>query len=252
MNNDMIQITGLTPVSDYPHCQGNHSCKEICETDKLCIPCRKPNIKDIIEVFICITITSFKVICTPEGKKLIINGLKHIKLIYTAEKSCDKVHCAHLDIPFCDFILLNPSCKKVVCIKTAIEHISVYQISCRDFSVSSIILLCPIFKKHYSYMNPNEPCDESSSYDECNSPDDCSSYDDCNSHDDCSSYDDYNCHEYRPNHKNCNTASNNHHYNNHSNYNKNHGFDTDFHFSTSNSSFYYCDESYPTQDANKH
>lgn len=160
MSNEHIQISGISTISDYPDCQHKHPCKEFCETDKLCIPCQKPDIKDIIEIVVSVSITCFKIICTSEGKKLIIDGLKHIKLLYSADKSCESVHCAHFEIPFCQFILLTNPCDTVACIKTAIEHISVHKINCRDFAVSTIILLCPICERpHYDEDHCN-PCDE--------------------------------------------------------------------------------------------
>lgn len=187
MNNELFQVSGLTPESDYPKCPPKHPCKEICETDKLFIPYQKPEMKDIIEVFISVSVTSFKVICTSQGKKLVIEGIKHVKIMYTADKACQNVHTAHFDIPICAFILLGNTCYKVVCVKTAVEYISVHQMSCRNFTVSTIILFCPILKKEHSYTDPcqdNKHCHN-------NDEDDCS-----DNH--------YDCHEYHHNRHNCN------------------------------------------------
>ena len=162
MNNNTIQVKGITPSQDYPSFPPKYPCKQVSQTDTLSIPCQKPDMKDIIEVIVSLSITSFKVISTTQGDKLIIDGLKHIKVIYTADNDCTSVHSAHFDIPFCEFILLKNSCRQVICIETAIEHIAVHQLSCREFSVCMIILLCPVFKERPAPTPPPpNPCDES-------------------------------------------------------------------------------------------
>lgn len=185
MRNDMIQICGLTDLKDYPHCPPKHPCKEVSYTDTLCIPCLKPDIKGINEVFVNISITSFKIICTAQGSKLIMDGLKHIKILYTAENSCESVHSAHFDVPFCEFILLEEAYSKIFFIETAIEHIAAYQICSREFAVSTVILLCPVFKtchpcpQAHKYCchcrhccKKNRACDRGVDYDDCNDCDD--------------------------------------------------------------------------------
>ena len=160
MNNNTIQVLGITPIQDYPSFPLKYPCKQVSQTDSLCIPCQKPDIKDIIQVTVSLSVTSFKVISTTQGDKLIIDGLKHIKIMYTANNDCSSVHSAHFDTPFCQFILLRNSCREVVCIETAIEHIAPHQISCREFAVCTIILLCPVFKKQPRPPHPPKPCNE--------------------------------------------------------------------------------------------
>ena len=120
--------------------------------------------KDIIEVIVSVSITSFKVISTTQGDKIIIDGFKHLKILYTADNDCTSVHSAHFDMPFCDFILLQTPCREVLCIEAAIEHIAAHQISCRGFAVCTIILLCPVFKEHPCTPHPPKPCDEKPRY----------------------------------------------------------------------------------------
>lgn len=153
MKNEFIEICGVTPSCDFPQCEPDYPCTEICETDKLCIPCKKPDIKEILQVWVSISVCSTKTICTPVGKKLVINGIKHVKIMYTANRPCQNVHCAHFEVPFCSFILLKHWCYKIIDICTAIEHVCVHQLNSRCFSLSTIIFICPIFKKKYSYSN---------------------------------------------------------------------------------------------------
>lgn len=169
MKNNMIQICGVTPKDHLPKCPSNYPCREISETHKLCIPCKKPNIYDIIQVLVNVCITKFKVITTPIGKKLVIEGIQNVKVLYTADNPCQDVHSAHFKIPFCTFILLKDKSKKIIDICTAVEYISVHPINCRSLFLSSIIFMCPIFKNDsncddsedckFNICNDNNKCD---------------------------------------------------------------------------------------------
>lgn len=162
---DYIEIWGVTPASSFPKCSSHCPSNQICETDKLCIPRQKPPMECILQVSVNLSLCSHKIICTPIGKKLVIEGVKHIKIIYVAEKSCQSVHCAHFDVPFYMFILLKDIPYEVIDVCTAIEDIQVHQLDCRCFSLSTIIFGCPKFKKdkkhcsHHIY-NEIDCCDE--------------------------------------------------------------------------------------------
>lgn len=144
MSSNFIEISGLTPLKDFPCCSQKYLCKELCNTDTFYLA----NIYDINKIYVSVSISSFKTIYTPKGKKLIINGAKHIDIIYTSKKDCEDNEHAHFDVPFCTFIPLKNYCTPIYRICTAIEHIHVCQLNCKEFSVSSIIFLCPNFKKN--------------------------------------------------------------------------------------------------------
>ncbi|WP_298836386.1 choice-of-anchor A family protein [Clostridium sp.] len=126
------------------------SCRKFCETDKFCTACQNANFKNI-EVFVTVSITNFKIICTSQGNKVIVNGLKHIELVYSSNKCCKDVHHEHFQVPFCQFILRTNTCDTIAFIKASVLHISVEEINCNSIIVSTTILLCPIFKN---------PCDK--------------------------------------------------------------------------------------------
>lgn len=159
MQKDCIEITGITPYDCFPECSHNYPCTQICETDKLCVPKKKPDIESICQVFANVTISDYKVICTPVGKKLVIEGIKHIKALYVGDEPCQNMHCVHFKIPFCMFILLKNFDCKIADVFIGIEHIGVHQLDPRCFTVSLIIFACPIFKKK------KDPC---SYYNDCN------------------------------------------------------------------------------------
>lgn len=89
------------------------------------IPNLKPDIEQILSVTASIQIISQRVIKTPTlivggvvnelenaegirttGRKLVIEGILHQKVIYTADVDDQSVHSAHFDIPFSAFIIL--------------------------------------------------------------------------------------------------------------------------------------------------
>lgn len=222
MKNEFIEICGVTPSCDFPQCEPDYPCAEICETDKLCIPCQKPDIKEILRVCVSISVCSTKTICTPVGKKLVINGIKHVKFMYTANNPCESVHSAHFQVPFCSFILLKHWCYKIIDICTAVEHVCVHQLNSSCFSLTAIIFMCPIFKKkcdcekkhqcneddmfntdsnkkHSDFCFEEDRCDRHNSHD--NKYDAC--YDDDYNKDCCKDRNFSNCHEeYCPKTKN--------------------------------------------------
>ncbi|MBF8984556.1 DUF3794 domain-containing protein [Lutibacter sp. B2] len=158
MRNDCIEITGITPYDRFPDCLPHHPCAQICETDKLCIPRKKPDIESICQVFADVSVSSYKIIGTPVGKKLVIEGMKHIKVLYVGDEPCQNMHCAHFEVPFCMFVLLKDIDCEVVDVFTGIEHIGVHQLDCRCFTVSIIIFACPIFKKKHNHCKDHVTC----------------------------------------------------------------------------------------------
>ena len=135
------------------------NCKRFTETDEFCIKCKNVDICET-DVFVTVSIINFKVICTCEGNKLIINGLKHIELVFPSEKCCKNERCEKFEIPFQQVILLTNTCDSVKCISACIENISAVDISCDCIIVTTTILLCPIFKKCHKNMDYHIPCDK--------------------------------------------------------------------------------------------
>ncbi|MFA9422062.1 MAG: DUF3794 domain-containing protein [Sedimentibacter sp.] len=151
-----IEILGITPASSFPKCLSNIPSNQICETDILCIPEQKPSIESILQVKADIHICSHEIICTCVGEKLVIEGVKHISIMYVADVPCQSVHSAHFDIPFCMFILLNENKFKVINIFTAIEDIKAIQLDSRHFSISLIIFACPEFNKNSNHCKADD------------------------------------------------------------------------------------------------
>jgi hypothetical protein len=157
MTDKLIEVSGITPEAHFPKCPPNHPHTQFCETDKLYIPCPNPSIHEILEVCVSVVVCSNKEICTPIGRKLVINGKKQIKVKFSTNDPCQPFHCAHFEVPFCTFIVLGDSKQEVVQICTVVEDIAVKLLDCRCLSVTSIIFICPILKQEPN-CPPCPPC----------------------------------------------------------------------------------------------
>ena len=156
MSNHPIEILGVTPISHFPKCPPHHPCTQFCEIDKLCIPSPKIKIEYIRKVSLKVCIDSFKTICTPAGKKLVIHGKKQIKVFFTTDASCHCIHSADFDIPFCTFVLLKDTKDEVSGICSVVEDVSVKLLDGKCLTVTSIIFVCPVFKKEHQ-LCPSPP-----------------------------------------------------------------------------------------------
>lgn len=163
---DTILVTGITPLDEYPKCAYENYCKQCMESDTLCIPTQKPDVESINELKVNIKIENHKVINTILGPKIIIRGVKYIKIIYTADNSIQSVHSAHWEIPFCQFILLenltyDRCLKNIDNVYTGIEHACVKCFEKRYVDISILYIMCPQIEG-----NRNNYC-KSESYESC-------------------------------------------------------------------------------------
>lgn len=197
MGNQSIVISGITPISHFPKCPPHHPCTQFCESDKLCIPYQKISRENLREICFKICIHSFKVICTPAGKKLVIDGIKHIKIFFMSDGPHQMIHSADFEIPFCTFVLLKDIQDEVVDVCSVVEDVTVKFHDCKYFTVVSIIFVCPIFKKG-NQLSPsplNHPMDyqpqtnETTHNFECQDKHHCACHTPCEHHGHHSQYD---------------------------------------------------------------
>lgn len=133
------------------------------------IPAQKPDMEEIISVQSSVQIISRRVIKTPTvtgytnaagvfvpgneidnaegtrltGRKLIVEGLLHQKVIYTADVPQQSVHSAHFSIPFSVFIVVAGDTPLIqqVDVTAAIEDIFVCQLSARSIFTNTTIFI---------------------------------------------------------------------------------------------------------------
>lgn len=123
---------------------------------KLIIPPQKPDIECILDAKVEVEITKQEVIDTlllyPEDpnlqlRKVIITGIVHIKIKYSALVADQQVHLAHFDVPFCTLIEWpdGPPQGTPITIKTTIEkQIFIAEDTRRIFK--AILLLLEVYR----------------------------------------------------------------------------------------------------------
>lgn len=164
MSENNIQILGITPQAEFPHIPPHYPSSQICQIDKLFLACQH-DIQKILKVIVSVTIRSFKIINTPIGKKVVVQGIKHIKVISAIDKQCHCTHSACFDIPFCLFIKLKDAHTAIAKIGTVVEDVTVECLKDQFLLVSIVIFAYPVFQKennhcppdnHNSYQYPND------------------------------------------------------------------------------------------------
>lgn len=146
---DFIDIIGITPAELFPICPPHHPHTQFCQRDILCLPEQKPPMECILQIIFHITIQTVQTIHTPAGKKVLVDAIKHIKVVYTADEPAQSVHAAHFDIPFCFIIKLKSCCQEVKELQTAVEYIGAKQLDSRCLTLTTIIFACPALYAHY-------------------------------------------------------------------------------------------------------
>jgi len=156
MSKDNIEINGITSLESYPDWIHASDSIQFYETDNVCIATQKPPIECIMQASVHVSVCSHKIICTPVGKKLLIQGVKYIKIVYVADKPCQSVHTAHFEIPFYTFIVLGCGRYDICDIFAAVEDIQIHPIDCKCFSISTLIFVCPAYHEKIDCENNHD------------------------------------------------------------------------------------------------
>lgn len=147
MINDGVSYKGVLKKEDFKAIENHHFYKQLMFCKKFVIPKQKLDIEDINSLLIESKITSCKMIETPMGKKVVINGLIFIKILYTAKNATQSVHTVHFKIPFCTFLTCfsmeeNDAkidlCKKI---HSFIEYVQVNKISQQRVEIQILLLV---------------------------------------------------------------------------------------------------------------
>lgn len=109
--------------------------KQLNRDFTFCVPTQKPDIEQIVKVWVTPNIIQQKIVVTPTGTSLegeCVTGYKVMlmgdivyKVEYVADNECQSLHTAHINIPFCGYIVLpetfNPN--TIVITSVAVEDI---------------------------------------------------------------------------------------------------------------------------------
>lgn len=120
----------------YPEAGSNCHAALTAEIDLIHIPCNKPEIGEVLDVFVTIHKKEIRLIEKKNGCKWVIHAFKEIKIMYEAATQCQSVHTAQFSIPFtmvvegdgreCDFLM-------------AVEDVKLTEHSCRSLYASIVI-----------------------------------------------------------------------------------------------------------------
>lgn len=109
--------------------------KQINRDFTFCVPMQKPDIEQIVKVWVKPCILQQKVVVTPvgtslegqriTGHKVMIMGDITYKVEYVALDECQSLHTAHANIPFCGYIVLPEefNTNSIVITSVAVEDI---------------------------------------------------------------------------------------------------------------------------------
>ena len=172
-SNEAINYVGLYPRNKY---NSILTCPNNTETwvqffipEVIDIPAQKPDMEEVLSVHSSVQVISQRVIKTPTvtgytnaagvaipgdeidnaegtrltGRKLIVEGLLHQKVIYTADVPQQSVHSAHFSFPFSVFIVVAGDTPLIqnFDVTAAIEDIYVCQLSARSLFKNTTIFI---------------------------------------------------------------------------------------------------------------
>lgn len=155
MKNNPFNLNSITSQYDLVNCPIDYLCKEISETNTICIPWNKPGIKTLIENFVDTSITKFNIINTFEGTKLVIYAFIHIKILYIANTSFENLHSVHFDIPFCTSVSLGNVSSKIAEVHMFVKNGSIDQLDCKNLKIHTIFSIYPILNNNETSYNYN-------------------------------------------------------------------------------------------------
>lgn len=99
-----IDIVGITPEEQLPGKIQNSQVVEYSEVENIFIPKDNPNIKNIYQIVLDVSLISKREVDIPIGKVVIIDGVKKIKIIYAEKGHSQKANIVNLELPYNTFI----------------------------------------------------------------------------------------------------------------------------------------------------
>ena len=136
VNYDIVQIVGLS--KDYP--VDSATFKQFQVEEIIEIPCKKPDIEQIVRINISGEVLSTCIIKIPQavsnegqrltGYKMIVEGRLIQKIEYIAKHAAQSIHAAEFIKPFSSFIMLEEdmNCNEPLSVNIYIEDVYLKQI----------------------------------------------------------------------------------------------------------------------------
>lgn len=137
-----IEISGVTSGSQLPENLSEILYLEHGETDTLCLPCQKPSIDTLLQLFVSTALCGIKPLCTPTGRKRLVHMVKQFKIMYVAAEPLQTVHSAYFQRHFSCCLPFATTA-----IELAVADLSVLSVDCRSFTLSTLLLVYPNLEK---------------------------------------------------------------------------------------------------------
>lgn len=146
---DLTLVYGITSM--FPH--GSRAFKQLQIQDIMEIPKQKPDVNQIVSIFVKVDIVKTHIIATTmgesyegqvlSGRKLMVEGKMHQKLEYIADLADQPIHAAHFSIPFSTFIVLGKEidCYSEFDVTGYVEDVYVRRLDNRKIFKNVLILL---------------------------------------------------------------------------------------------------------------
>ncbi|MBF8984563.1 hypothetical protein IZY60_13535 [Lutibacter sp. B2] len=103
MIRNFINITGIAHEDELP-IKINSQMIQYSDIETLFIPEDSPEIKSIYEIMVEVEIKSNRMIHSPLGNIIVIDGIKKYKIIYTENENNGKTNMQYLNVPYNTFI----------------------------------------------------------------------------------------------------------------------------------------------------
>lgn len=136
---NLIEYNGLSvcKYENLPHFN------QVIKDFTFCVPTQKPDIEQIVKVWVTPCIVEQKIVKTPKGTslegqnvtgyKLMVMGDIQYKVEYVALEATQGLHTAHVTVPFCGYIVLpekfNPN--TIITASVVVEDIHSEQLDTR-------------------------------------------------------------------------------------------------------------------------
>ncbi len=144
MSSNSIKLTGLTPMNKIPKSVYNSPHNEMPKSFKLGISKNEPEIKRIISLDVKINIKSHQNLFTLSSRKVILNAVKNIDLVYYSPNNT--VHTVKFNLPFDIPITLKNSTINLKKVLTYVTKLSIKMLSPRSFYLYSNVFVASLIE----------------------------------------------------------------------------------------------------------
>lgn len=154
-----INVEGIAKETDFPD-KNNGQLIKYSDSETLFIPSDKSGAKTIYEISIDLNINNDRVVNGPDGKIVVLDGSKSIKVIYTENSTDEKVNIIDIKIPFNTFFEVPFETKDILDVNVFIIDAYFQLIDQRKIYSHFVYLIDVHFDKKYVKPYSNKKKDD--------------------------------------------------------------------------------------------